>query len=413
MNIKIFATIMALVIVASIGLNFVAGAADPVIVKYVKINGDTYEDGDTLVVKRGDTLDIRVKLSANETTEDLQVEASIYGYKYGENERELVSDVTETFDMEAGDTVYKDLTVHIPIEMDKKYTKLRVLVSDENGFATVYNYQLRVKGIDRDESVIIQDFAVSPSNVLAGYGVTGLVKVKNIGEEDFDFLKVTMSIPELGIDSTEYLDSLEADESATFSELELLIPECTPVGTYSVKVAVDYDKYGHVEKESTIRVTDNPYCKEEEEEEEGKTSIVVPGKEGIIAGEETALPIIITNEGKNTKTYSLTIIDGDWATVRFEPGSAFVVRGGESKTIYAYITPQVGVTGDKALTIRVDDGTQSEDVVIMVNVAKPAKSGLEIAKIVLEIVLIVLIVALVVVGIVLAAKKKRGEEEEE
>jgi len=81
MNIKIFATIMALVIVASIGLNFVAGAADPVIVKYVKINGDTYEDGDTLVVKRGDTLDIRVKLSANETTEDLQVEAGIYGYK--------------------------------------------------------------------------------------------------------------------------------------------------------------------------------------------------------------------------------------------------------------------------------------------------------------------------------------------
>ena len=417
---KLFATMLVLVLL--VGLAGVVGAVksipiddiepiQPLVVRYIEINGDQYNDGDTLVVERGDNLEIRVRLHANQHVEDMQVEATIYGYEYGDIERDLVSDITSTFDMDAGDTRTEELEITIPIEMEKEPTKLRILVTNGNDdFAYIYNIQLRVTGIDRDHSVIIQDFSLSPSTVMAGRGLTGLVKVKNIGDKDFDFVKVTMSIPALGVDATEYLDELNADEAATFSELELTIPENAQPGVYDVVVRVEFDKYGVTEATGQVTVIENPAYVEEE----GKTTITLPGEQGVMIGEEVAFPIIITNEGTTAKTYTLSVKSADWATTRFEPGSAVVVNGGESKTVYLYVSPLEGVEpGSKTLTITISDGTETQDAVLMARVAEKAGNAWETAKLVIEIVLIVLVLALVILGLVLALRKGKREEEEE
>ncbi len=416
---QIFATLLVVMMLVGIGASAMALSfaerydvedIPAIDVQEVKINGDVYQNNDVLVVKRGEKLYLHLRLKANTDIENAQIEASIYGYDYGDVERELVSDVTPSFDMNAGDVTYKDLELEIPIEMDKQLTKIRIIVSDSNGFLYTYNLQLRVEGVDRDHSVIVDDFALSPSTVEAGRGVTALVKVSNVGDESFDFVKVVVSIPALGVDATEYLDELNPDQSLTVSEMQLLIPSSAKAGTYDVVVKVYFDKYGETEARKQITITATQ--EQEQQQNEGKTTVTLPGPQTVVSGEEVAFPIIITNTGSSAKTYTLSVKNADGFSVRFEPGSAVIVNGGESKTVYLYVSPVDVPVGSKTLTVTISDGATTQEGAIMVQVAKKA-NGWETAKLVIEILLVVLILVLAVIGLVLAFKKRKNSEEEE
>lgn len=381
-------------------------------VEYTKINGEKVDNLTSLEVKRGATLDIKVAVTAIEgDVDNAQIEATIYGYKYGEQEREIVSDVTRTFDLTENDTAFKTLQVKIPTDMDKKYTKLRIIVADENGVAYIKDYQLHVVGVELEDSVVIRDFSFSPEEVRAGKWFTSLVKVKNIGEEDLDFVKATVKVPELHISASEYLDELQADDSQTFEEMLLRIPDCTKPGIYDVQVVVSFDKYGETKTTGQITVLENPICKEEQAptgEETGKTIVTVPGPQTTMAGEEVAYPIIIKNEGKTSKSYSLAVKDIDWGIYRFEPGAALVVQPQATQTIYLYVTPNQGVQGTKAFTVQITTDTETQDVVLSTTVQAKPKTITST----LQIILVLLVLLIVLIGILLAYRKtKTGEGE--
>ncbi|MCD6464392.1 hypothetical protein J7L02_02615 [Candidatus Woesearchaeota archaeon] len=404
----VFAVLLALVLALSFAS--IARAAS-LQVEYTKINGEIVDDLTSLEIKRGEELNIKIGVTAiGGNVDNAQIEAAIYGYKYGYREREIVSDVTKTFDLAENDTTFKTLKIEIPTDMDKKYTKLRIIVADENGVAYIKDYQLHVVGVDVEDSVVIKDFSFSPEEVRAGRWFTALVKVKNIGEEDLDFVKVTVKVPELHIQASEYLDELEADDSQTFEELLLRLPDCAEPGVYNVDVIVNFDKYGEVKTTGQITVLENPACVEEEEQpaEEGKTIVTVPGPQTAMPGQEVAYPIIIKNQGKTSKSYSLAVKDIDWASYRFEPGAALVVQPGKTQTVYLYITPNKDVQGTKAFTVQISTDSEAQDVILSANVQAVEKQPLRT----LEIILVLLVLLLVLIGILLAYKRTRTAETE-
>ncbi len=381
----------------------------PFTVEYIKVNGEVYNSGETLVVRRGEDLNIKVKIKALQNVYNLQAEAAIYGYEYGETERSLVSDVTDTFDLNAGEVVYKELHVTVPVDMRKKPTKLRVIVTNDNGdYVYVFSLQLNIKGVDRDNSVVIKDFAVSPTVVQPGKTVKGAVELKNIGDKTIEFVKVVMSIPELNLEAVQYLDPLRRGETDIVNDLEIYIPENTEPGTYDVVLTVFFDKYGKTSAETSLIVSGKTTGVM------GETSITLPGQQTVTEGEEVALPVMITNNGEEAKTYTLSVENANWAAVRFEPGSAVVVGAGETKTVYIYVSPLEGVEeGVKTLTLKVSDGKTTQEMALSVKVVSKGKSAWEVARLVLEIILVLLVLALLVVGLVLALKKSKKEEEEE
>jgi hypothetical protein len=208
MNAKnICASIMAVLLVVTL----VPLASAYLEIEQVRINGDVANDYDDLYVERGDEIKIRVVLQAEEEVRQAYLGAYLSGYRYAHYEPNMVMAHTNTFNIPAGNKRSFDLTLKVPMDMQQKDAKLRLILFDENsGSVITYNYQLSIYGSDERAAVQIRNFFVSPSDTVeAGRALSFKVQVKNYGNYDLDHVTVKVAIPELNIQTFETIDWLK------------------------------------------------------------------------------------------------------------------------------------------------------------------------------------------------------------
>lgn len=376
--------------------------------------------------ERGETLDIDVCVKALSEVQDAQIEADIYGYRYSDRENDKVSDTTETFDLDVGDNDCFALNLQIPDKIDQDYYKLRIRVGDRDGISFEKTFQLHIQGADRSSAVQIKDYSLDPEEIVAGRAFTAMVKVKNIGDEDLDDLKITLSVPDLNIKTSEYMDELDADESKTFEELLLRIPECAKKGTYDVEILVEFDEYEETTVTSKINVVAGDMCGTSGTGAgtgtgggtlEEKTIITVPNSQEMSQGTSIAYPIMIQNNAATAKTYTLSISGASsWATTKMDPSSLLVVPAGQSRTAYLYVSANSNAeSGDKTMTLTVDSGSESKQVVLVAKIIKSSststndwskfRNGLEIG-------LVVLVIILIIIGLIIGFNKIKDNKQE-
>ena len=389
----------------------------------VEVNGDLVypDDVGPEVVQRGDTLEIKVRLQSKEIMEDVQVTAIMTGYQRSER----LVDMTDTFDLKANDRESFYLELHVPDDWDLEkgdddIVNLRILVSDDSHDTFDEIYRLRFK--PKRDSVVIKDIVLDPaSKVQAGRGLFASVRVRNMGRGDEESLKVTTSIPELGIKATEYIDELKQDESTSSEDMFLRIPTCVEAGVYTVRAEVEY-AYGDemVSDETSIEILENPECSVVNPGTEDKTVVTVPGKQDVIKGTTgTVYPLILENRGVTDKTYQLSVSGTDtWATYRFDPGTLVLIKAGEMKTVYLYVTPsQDAQAGEKVFMVSVETDGDKKQIALTANVVEgsnqsPGNLDLSQFKGVLEVGLIVLVVLLVILGLIVGFNKLKGNDDE-
>jgi hypothetical protein len=397
----------------------------PVLNCEVEIDGDEVSpDRETRIkVERGEELDIKVRVKALEDVEDVQVDAMISGY-----DRDSIQDSSGTFDLDENDIEKVYLTLKIPDDIDltddddddDDEFKLRIFVTNKFGAAQTYSYNLRIAA--PDNNVVIKDIILDPSyEVVAGRGLLASVRVKNMGEDDQDDIKVTVSIPALGIDASEYIEELEYDESTSSEDLYLRIPQNAETGTYVVKARVKYDSGDEiVSEETSINIVGEDFP--EPEEDEDKTVVTVPERQDVDQGSSIAYPIMISNTGATAKTYTLAVNGVEsWGSYRMDPSNVLVIDGKKTKTAYLYVTAEEDASvGDKVFIVSVESAGQTKDVPLTASIMqgeeepKPPISGdWESIKKGLEIGLIVLVVLLVLLGLIVGFNKLKGAEEEE
>ncbi len=388
----------------------------------VEINDIPLEEDVVLneVFERGEDLEIFVRFQSNQDAEDVQVMVFLTGYhrsKYTDD----ISDMTSTFDIEANDGIHKYLELRLPDDFrvdSEDRLKIRIVISDKYSTTYIKDYNIRVE--PKDHNIVIQDILLDPSTrVQAGRALFSSVRVRNMGDEDEESIKITTSIPALDVKATEYIDELEFDEATTSEDMFLRIPTCAEPGEYVVKVTVDYaDGDELVTKQTKIEVTENPECQLIDGRDD-KTVVTVPGRQDVIKGTSgTVYPIILENRGVTDRSYELSASGLDaWATYRFEPGTVVIVRAGEMKTAYLYITPKEEASeGEKVFMVNVETQNDQKQIGLTANVVAgeaPSPLGdLGDLKRPLEIGLIVLVVLLVVLGLVIGFSKMKGEGEE-
>ena len=384
-------------------------------VEYIKINGDTFISGDQLEVERGDELDIRIKLSANATEENIDIRAEVLGYEYGDHEP--IFDRVHTFDLDDGDTTYEDLTLNLPYKMDKAYYDLRITVGTRKGVAYEELFPIHLKGVKH--SLIIRDVIFNPEpSVESGRALLTTVRVKNIGEKDEESVKVKVTIPELGLSASDYLDEIEEGESETSEELYMRIPECVEAKDYKVIVTVEYDEgYETVSVEKMITVTGD-VCAAEEPVEKKTVITVGPETQDVAQGASIIYPLTISNAGNTARTYVVSI-DGTetWSTVEVTPSNLVVLNAGESKAVYVSVTANDDATaGEHMFVLSVKSGdTTLKQVTLKADVTGEEPSGVLSLKRGLEIGVIILVVLLVILGLIIGFNKLRetGDEEPE
>ena len=413
---NVFLAILSILVIALFAANVAAVGLD---VEYVKLNDDILDESNghaiNYEVKRGEELDIRVKLTALENVADVVVRADIIGYDYSSYEHDKVSDETRTFDLTMNDTVYKNLNLMIPADHDQDYLKLRIYVADRDGVSYEETYELHVTGIDREDAVVINDYSFSPSqNVQPGRAMTATVRVENLGNYDLDDVKVTVSIPELNVQDSETLDELDENEKETLEEFLIRIPTNAQPGEYTVKIDVKFDKYESTSVTDTIIVScleGSSTCGGVVAEEETQNSLINVPSNMPITTSGASFPITIENRGSADLVYSLSVNGVNWGQFSFDPSSDVIVSAGTSKTVYLHVIEDKLEAGDKYFELQVVSGNKITKAALSVTATEGSSSnGLRSA---LEIGLIVLVVILIIIGLIIGFSKLKDNSKED
>lgn len=406
---KIMKAINAILALTLFLVTIISVSALPVVLEEVEIDDVVLEQDavNRLALERGDEYEIEVRFTPFADIDDVEVRVFVSGFEFSDVAD--ISDRTPTFDADANVTYVKRLSVRFPDEVDEDDYKLRVLISDRFDDELIARYNLKVD-VPRN-ALKIEDVIFNPANaVRAGSALLATVRVENKGERDQEDVRVTVSIPGLGVSGTEYIDEIDdTDEEEETEEIFLRIPKCAEAGNYDVIIDVEFSqRHRRVSERSTITVLEDDTC---DKDEEVKTTITLGNQMQSVDGGQTAVfPITVTNAGRNSKTFLVNVPSSDWATVTVTPTSALVVPAGQTQTVFVNVQVSEDTpAGAHSLIATVGSGDHSQELTMTTTVLEQ-KTG---AKGVFEIVLIVLVVLLVILGIVVGIAHLRNKEQAE
>ena len=290
-------SLLGILMILFAGFLAVSVQAVPVVIQYVEVDGDEVFpwDPNPTHLDRGQDFEVRVRLHALEDIENLEITAFISGYEY--NDYESISDTTHLFDAEEGYHT-ADLDLRLPDRVEEDQYKLRVIVSDRNGYMIAEDYQLELN--PTRVGLKIRDVVFSPEEqVTAGRALLTSVLVKNVGDKDMDSVKVKVSIPALGVSATDYVDEIESDDSVLSEEIYMRIPNDAETGSYTMNVLVEYDEgFEEVLAQRTVFVLAAADHEEPAPVEKEKTVITIStDMQELKSGQGGAVyPITLTNE---------------------------------------------------------------------------------------------------------------------
>ncbi len=408
-NFKVIGILMLfLVSIVAIGSSARADLnADILSVEVDGVELDSTSEINRLDLERGNDFEVKVIIEANENYNNTQIEVSLYGVH---NER--INDITSTFDMVGGISYVKRLSLELPDRMDQDNYQLKVRVEGrEDSFSATYNLSINTARND----VVIKDTVFSPGEeVKQGRALLTTVRVKNMGEKDEEGVKVTFSIPSLGLSESDYIDELDAGDSTTSEELYVKIPNCAEVGSYAYEVEVKYDDGDETTTETgTLYVAEGDMCTAVEEAVPTTMVTVGPATQDVKQGASAIYPVTLTNSGAEAKSYTVSV-DGvaEWAVATLDPAASVLLQPGESKAVYVYIAANDDASaGEHMFTLTISSGTETlKDVALKANVLEDGKSDFKRG---LEIGLIVLVILLVILGLIVGFNKLRGDDESE
>ncbi len=386
-----------------------SAAALPVVLEEVEVDDTVLEANavNRLSLERGQDYEVRIKFTPTSNVDDVEVRAFVSGYEYSDVDD--IEDKTSVFDADENVTYVKKLSIRLPDDVDEDDYKLRVIISDRYGDELVASYNLKVD-VPRN-ALSIEDVVLSPSGaVRAGSALLTTVRIENKGEKQQNDVKVTVSIPGLGVSGTDYIEEVEdGDEEEETEEIFIRIPKCAKPGNYDVVVEAEYSqRHRKVGARGTIAVLEDDTCSENAVQ---PTTITLGNQMQSVASGQTAIfPITVTNAGKTSKTFIVNVPSSDWATVTVTPTSTLVVPSGQTQTVFVNV--QVGEdtpAGTHSLTATVTSGDKSQELTMTTTVLGQKSS----TRGVFEVILIVLVVLLVILGIVIGIAHLRNKEQTE
>jgi uncharacterized membrane protein len=222
-------------------------------------NTDIYPNGkNVLDLERDEEFTLKFEMISSADVDDVEVRAFISGYEYSD-----ISDISARagpFDFSKDVTYVKKLTLRLPNDLPVDDYKLRVIVADRFGNERLYRYDLSINSERHD--VRVDDVVLSPgSTVEAGQALLATVRLENFGQKDQDDVKVTVSIPQLGVSGSAYIEEVEADETEQTEEMFLRLPKCAEAGQYELHVKAEYNNGRDMsEKTMTVNVLENEAC---------------------------------------------------------------------------------------------------------------------------------------------------------
>ena len=182
---------------------------------------------------RGQGITSYIEMSSPTDLKDVQVKVSFSG-----NNNDKIESQTELFDMDKNTTHIKKFTLTLPKEMDLGKYHMRFQVTDKNSLSKTCYVPYNI--VAQRNLVTIKDNAVQQSTAVDAGGFLQVKSlVKNIGQKEQDWMKVTLEVASLGISDSKYFTNVPAERSVEFDGL-LKIPKSATADNYFAKLKVLY-----------------------------------------------------------------------------------------------------------------------------------------------------------------------------
>ena len=427
---NILALFIALILmISTLVPGIVATESDGYRINSVEVDGVTVFEkgvptGAKINVERGETSIIEVVIEGNpdlqEEIDDVTVEAKIFGYEHGS-----ISDETSIFTVQPGVTYRKVLRLEIPedFEPTQDGKTLRITVSD-NDNSVSQNFRVFVSEVRHRLNIL--DVIFNPGlQVESGSNLFSIVRIENLGEKKEENIKVSMSISELGLSNSVFIDELVNDRtendrtrtrndneesSASSDELFLRLPK-NAKGEYELKISVDYNRGNSVEEKTYILLV-SPSKEPTTGETPSEVSTVVTvdtTKQEVEQGKGAVFKFMFANLGDASKTYTLDVTGvNDFGTYRVDPQSVTVAKDQTGELALFVAADEDASKGVKNFNVKVMEDTKvikqaslSVDVKESKAVADPwsnIRTGLEVG-------FFILLIILVILGLVIAARR--------
>ncbi|MBI4448851.1 hypothetical protein HY641_02380 [Candidatus Woesearchaeota archaeon] len=366
-----------------------------------------------LDIQRGQEVPVDIKLTALNDTKNVEVEAFISGFEFGDIEP--ISDATRIFDADANVSYIKRLRIRVSDDVNEDDYKLRIIISDRNSDQLIQTYSLKLD-VPR-HSLRLEDVIFTPQDtVLAGKALLATVRLENKGEKREDDIRVTVSIPELGVQATDYIDELRVDDEEETEEIFLKIPESAKSGRYLARVDVEFQQRHN---KLTASKTINVIGKEETDTGVSSAPKALITIESQLAsaqiGRQALFPITIQNNFPQSRIATVTVSGADgFGEVFVAPSSVMVIDSKDVKIFTISVTPfddvEPGTYVFKA-NVKVGD-TISKEIPLTLNVQEDENANLWMVRKVLEGLLVAFVILLVVIGIVVAFRRRNEDKKE-
>ncbi|HLC53059.1 MAG TPA: hypothetical protein VJK03_00810 [Candidatus Nanoarchaeia archaeon] len=369
----------------------------------VEVSGiDNTSAGDISVVA-GQAIPVRVIFTPFANATEVQVEARVTGGRG-------YASITPEFDVIAGRTYSRFLTVQVPSNVDpSEEMKLEVTISSD---ATGEVVQKKIALTAQRESHVIEILDVAmDSTVQAGEQVALDIVLKNRGSHFAEDTFFKVSVPALGIERRAYfgdlspVDQSDPDkEDAAERRMFLPIPANAPAGIYAIEFeAFDADASTTVSKKFAVVSAG------------GASSVVSPTSSKTVAvGEVADYSVILVNSGKTIRVYELSVDAPAELTVEADE-QLVVLPAGTTKTVKVHA--QASKAGRYPFSVDVTtDGNLVKKESFTANVESGATrrtgaTSMTSTTVVITVILAVIFVVLLIVLIVLLTRKPQKTEE--
>ncbi|MBI2671833.1 hypothetical protein HYX16_02770 [Candidatus Woesearchaeota archaeon] len=402
------------ILISSLFVN--AGISTDYAIENVEIDGlfsipfSTYR---AISIERGSSLPIEVWVRGINKINDVRVEVSLKGYEYG-----ILRYESDIFDLDANTVKKVPLVLEIPEDLDASETyTIHVEISDKLNSVEEEHF-VRVKEIRHLLNFLDVIFRPS-STVEAGRFLRTVVRAENLGAKDEKDIKVTISIPELGVSTRDFIDELvnnanaKGDDESSLSTNEILlqIPADAKEGDYEVRIDVDYNR-GHnvATTKKTIHITGE---KEAPIDESSSIISVDSTSQSVAQNKETTFKLVFANLGKDRILYSTDVVGTEtWADSVVEPGFLSVGPRESGEMLIKLKVKEDALIGPKIFTLKVNsDNKPLKEINLNVGITEGSLNYGALGS-VLEVLFALLIVVLVVLALVIAFRKIRSGRED-
>lgn len=361
---KVILISLLLLLSSLVALPLAAADASDYSIEAVYVNGIQAE-GNLVQVELGSTVAIQVYLQGTGENTDVRLGAWIGGYEYGS-----VEETSDVFEIEDGVSYKKTLYIDVPEDLDvssNEYT-LHVEVYDSESRET-QEYTLYFEQERHD--VIIEDVLFSANSIAPGDYFAVKVRVENQGGKDEDDLKVTVSIPELGVSNRVYMDELLSGDQDDAPSVYLVIPSDAS-GEYEVLVEVEYNN-GY----STVSASDYISVEGEMVYDEN-TFVSISSITDLLVGEERSYKVQVSNLGESAKTFYLDVdgLDAEYTPRMTVPAGSsgefvFTLTAEDAGTEYVFVevSTDEGIVTQELFTVDVEEKSSSAVVLVAVVLA--------------------------------------------